>query len=382
MKSYTLYFATNRNHIGSDQWNPESYGTKFSNDGHENLRFGYLTLQADETKVQQQLDADVEGLNKGDGVKLADYFSSCVPEAKIEAYKETLDATAPDKEQSLDRFGSTGFFKDLKSEMMNSTDVVVYIHGFNVSWNDAVGGALALQEMTNKYNDLQQQVMVVLFTWPSEGTAIPYYSYLVDRADARDSGFAVGRAMLKLRDFFVRLQVEVKKKNEELCEQSIHLLCHSMGNYVLQNALARIQEFIKTPALPRLFDNIFLCAADVDDDVFESDKPLGRLHELARGVSIYYNREDKALLIADTTKGHPERLGSNGCARSYHVHTKIFQIDCTPVVPGGLLAVEHSYYLLADINRDIVQTIAEIPQDDTKRRRIVSTELPNTWRMK
>ena len=215
-----------------------------------------------------------------------------------------------------------------------------------------------------------------------EGEAIPIYSYLDDRSRAKNSGYAVGRGFLKLRDFFIRLYDDVKAENYVACGQAIHLLCHSMGNYVLQNAVARMIDFTPTSALPRLFENIFMCSADVDDTVLEPDQPLGQLNELTRSINVYYNREDKAMMISETTKGNPERLGYNGCARPYHVHAKVFQIDCTSVVPGGLLSIEHSYYTLGDIHRDIIQTIAGIAQDSPQRKREVSTELPNTWKMR
>lgn len=38
-------------------------------------------------------------------------------------------------------------FADLKADMENNSDVLVYIHGFNISWCEAVGKALALQLM-------------------------------------------------------------------------------------------------------------------------------------------------------------------------------------------------------------------------------------------
>ena len=87
------------------------------------------------------------------------------------------------------------------------------------------------------------------------------------------------------------------------------------------------------------------------------------------------------MMISDVTKGNPERLGFNGNARPYHVHSKINQIDCTPVVPGGIFSTEHSYYMLADINRDLMLTIQDVPQDSDERRRKLSTELPNAWIM-
>ena len=381
MQPYTLYYATNRHHLGDDA-HPTGYDSKFSDDGNENLRFGYLTVQADEQQVLNYINANIDGLGKGDGNRLADYFTSLAKGASIETYTEKLDKNVADTKQPLENFGSTEFLKDLKCEMMNSSDVLVFIHGFNVKWESAVGSALALQEMANVQHPAGKNIIVVLFSWPSEGEAIPMYSYLDDRSRARNSGFAVGRGFLKLKDFFIRLEESVKAQKEEACGQAIHLLCHSMGNYVLQNAVERMASFTQTPALPRLFENIFMCAADVDDTALEPDQPLGRLNELARSINVYYNRDDKAMVFSETTKGNPERLGYNGCARPYHVHSKVFQIDCTTVVPGSLFSVEHSYYTLGDINRDIVQTIAGIPQDSQQRKREVSTELPNTWKMK
>ena len=46
MTKLTLYYATNRKHEGKDRWHPESYGTKFSDDGMENLRFGAVSVEA------------------------------------------------------------------------------------------------------------------------------------------------------------------------------------------------------------------------------------------------------------------------------------------------------------------------------------------------
>ena len=66
MKDLTLYYATNRNHLGADRWQPTAYGSKFSDDGAENLRFGKVTLSADEKRIGEFLAKDV-GFGAGDG---------------------------------------------------------------------------------------------------------------------------------------------------------------------------------------------------------------------------------------------------------------------------------------------------------------------------
>ena len=90
MTKYALYYATNRNHIGEDRWHPTSYGTKFSDDGMENLRFGVVTISANEETVAEHLNARMQNHGKGDGESLASYLTSCAKRAQIHAYEERI----------------------------------------------------------------------------------------------------------------------------------------------------------------------------------------------------------------------------------------------------------------------------------------------------
>ncbi len=151
-----------------------------------------------------------------------------------------------------------------------------------------------------------------------------------------------------------------------------------MGNYLLQHTIERIDQYTPGDALPRLFEQIFLCAPDVDDDALERPDKLGRVQELARTVSLYHNRGDMAMMVSDYTKGNPERLGTAGAAHPALLHNKIQQIDCAPVVTG---LVEHSYYLSGFPNADIRLSIDGLPQDDRRRRRVRDGNLANVWSM-
>ena len=88
MTELKLYYATNRNHIGNDRWHPNSYGTKFSDDGIENLRFGVVTVTAENGKIDEYLDAQIENCGVGDGESLGSYLSGCVKTATIDAYHD------------------------------------------------------------------------------------------------------------------------------------------------------------------------------------------------------------------------------------------------------------------------------------------------------
>ncbi len=376
METITLYYATNRKHESknNDRWHPESYGTSFSADGMENLRFGKVTINVDNAKVEKHL----KDMDRGE---LSSYFTNCAKSANIEAYEEKTDPNILDSQQK-DKLGSPVMFADIKKEMEQSTDILVFIHGFNVSWYNAVGSAITLQSMLNRsrIGDKSQKVLVILFTWPSDGTALPYASYKSDRCDAKGSGYAFGRSILKLRDFLIDLNIAVKRKQANFCARNIHLLCHSMGNYVLQNALSKIIKFIPiNGVLPKIFEHIFLCAPDVNDNVLENGQPMDRLHELCQHVSIYHNRQDVAMDASDYTKGNPERLGRGGAAHPSLLHNKIHQIDCSPIVHG---MIEHSYYLEGPVTEDIRLSMDGITFDDSKRKRRRDSNMYNMWIMK
>ena len=359
----TLFYATNRAHEGSDRWHPTGYGVKFSRDGEENLRLGKVKLDVDTSKIKGHLQKSVAG-GKGDGQGLSSYFAKQLKGASIIAYKEKVGAT-----EGGTQYGSAAMFQDIRDIMKQANDVLIYVHGFNVSWADAVSSAVALQEMLNaKRKGLgQKNTVVVLFTWPSNGTAKPWLSYRSDRGDAASSGKAIGRGILKLANFLREPQCD--------CKQGLHLLCHSMGNFVLQNALSRLREFTRG-ALPRIFEHIFLCAPDVDDDVLEPGYPMGDLHQLARCVTVYHNDGDLALHGADYTKGKPDRLGSAGPARPRLLHNKVHSVNCSSIVNGFL---EHSYYLGGLPNHDIRASIAGLSLDDSVRGRQQATDMPNVW---
>lgn len=363
MKKTQIYFATNRKHEGRDRWNPDGYGKKFSSDGHENLRFGEVTVEYYENTVNEFLKEKFKGNKVGDGEGMTAKLSKMVKKGStINAYKDLSTEGPVDFENN----SSTRFFRDIKNHMMDNNDVVLFMHGYAVDWEDAVASALSLEFVLNsKRKNGDKEVKVILFSWPSNGSNMPFAAYKSDRSDARDSAKSVGRGILKLRDFLSTLKRHSENSEERVCDSKIHLLCHSMGNYVLENALASKVLGYSGGTLPRIFDQIFLCAPDVRDDAMEKSS-FNRLHEMGNRVSIYYNDGDVAMHFSEYTKYFGDRLGHTGNARPAMVHNKVHQIDCSAIVKGF---TEHSYYQWATVNEDIMQSIQGISLDDTTRKR-------------
>ena len=374
MLTLTLYYATNRNHLG-DRWSPDSYGQDFSADRANNLRFGRVSVDVSANKVKEHLN-DIVDNRAGDGESLSCYIEKKLRKKHLISAFEEPENLANATSASL---GSTTAFEALKKQMETKRDLVIFIHGFNVDWFEAVASAFALELMLNRHsqdNEDLKDTSVFLFTWPSNGAMMKNKAYLSDRNDARDSSIAVARGFLKLRDFLMTLRPKHKDPLIKECGQQLHLLCHSMGNYVLQHALVSLDKLNNHKRFPQLFHHIFMCAPDVDDNIFELDRPMVNLHRLAKQVTVYYNNGDLAMYISDYTKGNADRLGHNGTARPLQLHNKVSQVNCSKVV-GGI--TEHSYYLWATVNEDIRQSIDDIPYDDSTRKR--QCKSAQVWRL-
>ena len=368
--SHAVYYVTNRRHKGRDRWKPRGYsGRRCSDDGVENLRFGKVEFELDDERVNGLLAGD-SGFGPGHGEALKDYIRERLHTARIQAFPENLDRGRSDTSQDRALLGSTRMFEELRQEQFREHDVLVFVHGFNVSWWSAVASAAAL-ERTLQNRSSRRKIKVVLFTWPSNGRALPWVSYRSDRADAAATGGAIGRGFLKLRDFLSELRQGGPGGEDERCMRRIHLLCHSMGNYVLQHAIARTVAHSPAARPPRLWDHVFLSAPDVAEDVLEPGEPLGRLPEMARSVTVYHNEGDVSMWLSDHTKGNTARLGWSGASRPGRLDHRVHMVDCSEIVTG---AVEHGYHLSGWVNEDIAKTIDGVrPNGATRRREPVAS---------
>jgi esterase/lipase superfamily enzyme len=191
---------------------------------------------------------------------------------------------------------------------------------------------------------------------------MPYIAYGNDRQDAAASGPAFARGLLKLADFLRG------STPQEACNHKLHLVAHSMGNYVLRHTL---QEYVKqSSGRPvRLFDQVFLMAADEDDDAFEHEYKLKSLPRLAKRVHVYFNNNDRAMAVSDKTKGNPDRLGDDGPRVPRGIPGKVSLVDVTPVVDG---LVQHSYFLdTPKVVQDMRQVLTGMPSDEITGRKYV-----------
>ncbi len=321
MASVRVWFATNRN--AQPRNKAEPFGATFNPDGVAALRFGHADFEPDDASP-----------------KLKSVFIHPDPKPGVE------DPTV----------GSAAFLNDLKAAMTgpDGADTLVFIHGFDVSFTGALtSGALLAQALRVNGRPLN----LVVFSWPSDGQKVPFMSYYSDREDARASGPAFARSFLKLRDWLTELPAD------QYCRRGIHLLTHSMGAYVLRHGLQALIAKDRT-ALFRLFEQILLAAPDEDDDAFERDDKLKALPQLGRQVTVYFNPNDKGLVVSDLTKANPDRLGSDGPRMVDMLPKKVAPVDCREVAGDADPFIEHSYYIRSEaMTRDMDAVLAGASPD-------------------
>jgi esterase/lipase superfamily enzyme len=160
--------------------------------------------------------------------------------------------------------------------------VLVFVHGYNVSFADALYKAAQIAYDSNF------QGSVIVFSWPAAGS-LRKYDY-----DYQSALFSPG-ALLGV----------LKLLTEEIGKKKLLIVAHSLGNQVLVDALQ--QAALSQTKLD--ISELVLAAPDVDRDVFLSKE--SQVKSVAGNITLYASSTDKALL-ASSKKTWGTRLGYIG----------------------------------------------------------------------
>ena len=336
-----IYFATNRRYVKSAT---PPFKDRYNLEGPAIYRIGY----AEVSKVADPTE-------KPDDAFAID---------SIHVAPETPPAAADGEEE----LGSKQIFDELTNKARTQKrNILVYIHGFNSSFETCI---LRAAQLHDAWLDGDKKPLVFAFSWPADGgdglgfgqsgETGSKWKYFGDRDDAETSGKAIARSLRRLLDYLMELRKKDNAAHAEPCEQCVHLVVHSMGNWALRHALLSLRTLINGARLPKIFTNAFLMASDEDADALEEKHKLGLLPQMADAVHVYHSKRDLALLISDTTKLNPDRLGSWGPRIIDGLDTNIYGIDCAAVSDTGVfLHGRHQYYRLRpEVIADVRQVIA------------------------
>lgn len=325
----TMLVVTNRNLQENDE-TLKRFGVKFNSEGSDELRLAKVSLSGNEWSVDVVEDVVRDDTNG--------------------------DSTFASEREFI------GLQKRLKE---NNKNCVVFVHGFNQSFEEAVKDAWAIQE--------NYGVEVVLFTWPSngrEGGVIPgkaggTIAYKNDKRDAVRSKEALDRLFEKLHFYLSKYNTE-----DDVCNRNISLMCHSMGNYLLKN-LMRSSIYQGETAI---FDNIIMASADVNNE--GHDSWIDRL-EYRKQLYITINENDFALAFSRIKLGKHQkaRLGhftNNLCSR------KAIYLDFTH---SDGVKKSHSYYgsEVIDVNATVKSVFTDILNGNRIKQNITASNYTKTF---
>jgi esterase/lipase superfamily enzyme len=168
----------------------------------------------------------------------------------------------------------------------NYSEALIFVHGFNNTFDDSVYRAAQVMW------DLQYKGLPILFSWPSRGGATNPVDIAISYQHDLDSA-------LTQSDTFDGFLHTLKS----LGIKKVHLLVHSMGNFLVLNALRRENSW-KQPI--RLGEWI-LAAPDIDVDQFLQFVPT--VQPYVAHMTLYASAMDNALLASMAARGGKPRAG-------------------------------------------------------------------------
>lgn len=230
----------------------------------------------------------------------------------------------------------------------NASSVLLFVHGFNVKFDDALIRAAQLSNDLSRSDDFNVGTPV-LYSWPSAG-AVSLDTYQGDR----DRSLGAAPYLEEFLDILT----------EDLDVERINIIAHSMGNRVLTQALENYaRDYLERHDRgDDLEFRILLVAADVERDIF--DAANGVFDNLDANVTIYTSDTDRALHLSNLVN-QKKRLGDTDTNKPYIRPAQNYQTIDATAVTTELFGLGHSYYSdNPTILWDMMCTIGETrPQD-------------------
>lgn len=233
---------------------------------------------------------------------------------------------------------------------LSERDTVVFIHGFNTSFEDAAIRAAQIGF------DLRVKGETAFFSWPSKGKGVT--TYASDERSIEVSGKLLASF---LKDF-------AQKSGAE----RVHLIAHSMGNRGLLKALESIMNDARKDEPDIKFGQIILAAPDLDVEVFRQAKKA--YLSLSLSTTIYTSSKDIAVYASKVLHQYP-RLGF------VPPITTIKGIDTIKINNFDIFNLGHGYFAEAEaLLNDIFDLVRNgNPPSDRQRPKMQITDDGKTY---
>ena len=201
-----------------------------------------------------------------------------------------------------------------RSHMTKSRRVMVFVHGFNNRYEDAV------YRFAQIVHDSGADVAPVIFTWPSRASIFDY------NYDKESTNYS--------RDALEELLRTVAR---DPSVSDVTVMAHSMGTWLAMESLR--QMAIRDGKVASKISNVILAAPDLDVDVF--GRQIAEIGKTNPKFTIFTSQDDRALLVSRRISGNVDRLGQiDPAAEPYRTALEKFGIsviDLTKMKSGDSL---------------------------------------------
>ncbi len=252
-------------------------------------------------------------------------------------------------------------------ENEDQSHVTILVHGYNVSFQHS---ASFYESLCAKLFDGPKSLgLCILYDWPSWGNILGYEP---DRARARECAEDLTNILSELFDWLVRQQqaaIASKGDPNKACKAKLSVIAHSMGNYVLQKAMAAAWTRKNQPLLVSLINQLLMVAADVDNDLFDTGAPDNgdgsAIVNLTYRITALYSGRDEVLGASAGLKHFgTRRLGRAGLAHRPPLVTQppqtdnVWDVDCSSFFPATVSGTDiHGSYFVTDRTIELMRQI-------------------------
>jgi esterase/lipase superfamily enzyme len=184
----------------------------------------------------------------------------------------------------LDKIEPVGQIGDLIDPSAGGHDVLVYVHGYNTSFETAALDAARLSDGIKFVGD------TMVFSWPSRAS-------LLDYGYDRESAMWSRDALQQVLDGLIASPVV----------GHIHIVAHSVGTMLTMEALRQLYAQLGGEAANRIGAVVF-ASPDIDVDGFSSS--VQRIGPLARKIIVVTATNDRALAVSQWIAGGVIRVGA------------------------------------------------------------------------
>jgi esterase/lipase superfamily enzyme len=170
-------------------------------------------------------------------------------------------------------------------------EVFLFVHGYNNSFNDAVG------TIANLWHFMGREGVPIAYSWPAGIGGLTGYT-----SDSESGDFTIFHLKMFLEDLAADPAIE-----------KINILAHSRGTDVIIDAVRELTIAARAagenPGEVLKLGTIILAAPDIDMEVANQRISSERLPDVPDRLTVYLSPKDKALLLSNWLHNGISRIG-------------------------------------------------------------------------